>query len=256
MRYLHPVAASEKFIARGVYRTYRDDLLVADGSSESWTRHALKGGGILTRIDQQRAISLTKRMVASQPEHFELEAIETTVLAEILENPEGQIERLHIKQWKKNIQQRTTNILMADYIFLANYVQVTCQHDEHPTRYSEIEFVDSNVIVNLKEQFLISCGLLLRHLITLPTPENAFWFTPDWNSDTEMGRIEPIELNDILSVQPTLATTKLGNKTYATQKYSSHGIDIYINEANIVMLLVDSVSDDNSKFVLTEYVHI
>src|SRR5688572_9147324 len=126
MRYLHPVAVSEKFIARGIYRFYNgDDLLPY---SEAWTRHKVAGGGILTRIDRQM--------------------LGMTTLAEVLEDEVGQFERLHVREWNVSspLAYRT---LRANYIFFKDYVQISRQFDEGEAQQDEIHFSPDTTILGM-----------------------------------------------------------------------------------------------------------
>ena len=77
MRYIHPVGVSEKFVASGIYRYYKNDE--PTGLVEEWTVHEQPDGAWFIRVDKDG------RFFDGRSE-----------LIETYRNPNGQIERFDI----------------------------------------------------------------------------------------------------------------------------------------------------------------
>jgi hypothetical protein len=159
MRYLHPVATSETFMARGVYRCYQGETRLSD--YQAWTRHAVAGGGVLTRIDQERRGMIT--------------------LAEVLETDSGQFERLHVREWN-SASQAAYRTLRADYIFFRDYVQISRQVNDDATVYAEIYFPPETTLIDMP--FNVFKGVFLKRLMNnLDTAFSSL--RPTWWLDKE-----------------------------------------------------------------------
>jgi len=83
MRFLHPIAAHEKFVARGTYRLFSQDR---EGASElyaheHWTIHEVGQGGQFIRIDHAPLLGGVNELV------------------EIFRSPKGEIERFDVRRW-------------------------------------------------------------------------------------------------------------------------------------------------------------
>jgi hypothetical protein len=140
MRYLHPVAVSEKFIAKGVYRFYQGETLLP--KTETWTRHRLAGGGILTRIDREG----------------EFEGL--TTLIEVLTDESGQVERLNVREWNKS-PQADYQTLRADYVFFADYIQASRRINDLDTEHEEFR-LSADTIIDIP--IIVFAGLKWKQL--------------------------------------------------------------------------------------------
>ncbi len=126
MRHLHPVAAHEHFVASGVYVYLNDDQ--PSGVTESWTVHELPGGAYFTRID------------------YDSRATDgISVLAEMLEDEQGQIERYNM-QLLLHRPRADVQPFKADYTFLDDYVQIGRRVGKADHEYSEVELLPGTLI--------------------------------------------------------------------------------------------------------------
>lgn len=81
MRFLHPIAAHEKFVAKGSYRLYTTGAEASVYAYEHWAIHELADGGQFIRIDR----APLKGGV--------------NVLVEAVRSPQGELERFDARQW-------------------------------------------------------------------------------------------------------------------------------------------------------------
>lgn len=139
MRYLHPVAASETFIAKGVYKFYRDDVL--QPGHEAWTRHALAGGGVLTRVDRETDGFMT--------------------LAEVLTDEIGSFERVTVREWNTN-PNAPYRTLRVDYLFFADSIQVTRRFDDRATDHHTVAIPAEFIMTT---QFTLYTPLVFRGML-------------------------------------------------------------------------------------------
>lgn len=241
MRYLHPVAASERFIAKGVYRFYDNGTLLPGREySESWTRHAVAGGGILTRIDQERR--------------------ERTTLMEILFNEVGTLERLHVREWTKGTQKvgrlekfmqnppLRYRTLRADYIFFPDYAQISRRLDDNETITQEMTFPGPLDAVALWKISTLYGGQQapLRaqfHLENKPMTT----FEPQWSSNS---------LGEVKQTVPMLSIET--DETHPSEKAYNFADDclIVLNQDGFMSKVTDATENNAIVTILTEYAHI
>lgn len=226
MRYLHRVAESERFIAKGVYRSYQGDILLPE--RESWTRHRLAGGGILTRIDCDEG--------------------HRTVLAEVLTDEVGQIARLHIREWDTS-PQATYHTLRVDYIFFPDYVQVSRRLDDAETDHDEVHFPPHSII-NLP--FVLYASVKFKRLAEdLETSFSFLRFT--WRHR----RDHLVDISQAVP-RPDMIYGEVGDleprylKTPTAVYYATLHKFIGVDDHNIPLQL----QDGNDITILTEYAHI
>lgn len=83
MRFLHPIAAHEKFVARGTYRLFSQDREGASDlyAHEHWTIHEVGQGGQFIRIDHAPLLGGVNELV------------------EVFRSPRGEIERFDVRRW-------------------------------------------------------------------------------------------------------------------------------------------------------------
>jgi len=83
MRFLHPIAAHEKFVARGTYRLFSQDREGASSlyAHEHWTIHEVGAGGQFIRVDHAPLLGGVNE------------------LTEIFRSPKGEIERFDVRRW-------------------------------------------------------------------------------------------------------------------------------------------------------------
>ncbi|MAU10832.1 MAG: hypothetical protein CL607_13490 [Anaerolineaceae bacterium] len=165
MRSLNAVAAHEQFIASGTYHQFQGQT--ATGFIESWTQHDPGAGSRLTRIDQD----------ARQTEGW-------TRLVEVLQNPEGDIERCKI-QTNHSKPSARFRMMKTDYSFLDGYVQVG-RTINGETQYHEIE-LPPNSAVRLIDYSLF-WGLALRQAEQADVAERPV-FVPFNRHDMEPGMV-------------------------------------------------------------------
>lgn len=241
MRYLHPVAASERFIAKGVYRFYeRGALLPSREYIESWTRHAVAGGGILTRIDQERR--------------------NRTTLMEVLADENSTLERLHVREWTKGTQEVGRfeqfmknppiryQTLRADYIFFPNYAQMSRRLDDNETITQEMTFPGPLDAVALWRISTLYDGQQapLRaqfHLENKPMTT----FEPQWRSNS---------LGEVTQAVPLLSIET--DETHPSEKAYNFGDDclIFLNQDGFMSRVTDATENNAIVTILTEYAHI
>ena len=231
MRYLHPVAASEKFIARGVYRFYEGDTLLP--RRQSWSRHMLAGGGLLTRIDH------------------EWEGI--TALAEVLSDSQAHIERVTIREW--NTQPSSSyHVGRLDYIFFPTYVQAIRRIDSQNTEQAEIKFDTLDTFISLIN-FVVYWGVSYRELAKKENINRAVFITMLDIEDalgTLTSNVSPPQLIDQGSIL-------WQNRLCHTKTYRQFGNTIVVDDNDIVLKAETEKYSHHlhqPHIVLTEYAHI
>jgi hypothetical protein len=180
MRYLHPVAASERFIAKGVYKFYRDDDL--QPGHEAWTRHALAGGGVLTRVDRENNQFVT--------------------LAEVLADEAEEIIRLTVLQWSM-YPKSPYGIVRANYFRFPNEVHATRTRGDQPMTEAIFPLAPEGYI---HPPFKVFIGLAIG--------KANLRFRPRWNwdeEDEEIGYVDsrPRDLTKV-DETPSILTYDLG----------------------------------------------
>jgi len=226
MRYLHRVAESERFIAKGIYRDYEGDILLP--GQESWTRHRLAGGGALTRIDCDEG--------------------HRTVLAEVLTDEAGQIERLHIREWNTD-SQASYHTLRADYIFFPDYVQVSRRLDDTETEHDEVHFPPHSII-NLP--FVLYASVKFKRMADDQDPSVTF-LRPTWRGKKD----QLVWISEDVP-RPDMTYGGVGDltprylKTPTVVYYATLDKFIGVDEHNIPLQL----QNGDEITILTEYAHI
>jgi hypothetical protein len=133
VRVLHPVAAQERFIARGEYRYQRDgDNLRL---SERWTLHQVAGGAFLYRVDEDGR-----------------DEDGLTILSEALVSPEGKLERFNVQSFNPRDPELVP--FKADYVFYDAYVQIGSRRASGEHEYDEFALV-ADVVPYLRQTVLM-----------------------------------------------------------------------------------------------------
>jgi hypothetical protein len=115
MRYLHPVSHRERFIASGTYVTTISGDSLSAQSREEWSIHRQPGESRFIRIDQ-----------AATPTSEHL-------LAEILQSPEGLIERIDLV-WFRQVVSRRVSLTAFD-----TYIQIGYKTEPNEREYVEFD---------------------------------------------------------------------------------------------------------------------
>jgi len=219
MRYLHPVAATEKFIAKGVYRFYEGGTLLP--YQEAWTRHSLAGGGILTRLDHEFA----------RQEGF--------LLGEVLEDEKGHIERLNVRSW---INKSPIHSLRAEYVFFPSYVQASLRVNEDDTIHQELSFPDDTLILL---PFHLYAGTLYKQAEDSDAKKVSM-FTPHWQPGaSQLGYVNIQPFPSIVEKRDEVVL--IGSYKLNSVNYGHISIDGYGTPLRI---------EGSWTTVLTEYAHI
>jgi hypothetical protein len=229
MRYLHPVAANEVFIASGVYKHYEGDTLTP--YTEAWTMHGIAGEGRLIRIDQD----------ARQTEGW-------SGMAEVLQNAEKRIERLNMLLTYTQPDAKVKSMKM-DYVFLENYIQISRSINNGAAEFTDITLPSDNVFVRLMDFHLFWGDILQARAAN--EPERPV-FVPFRRPNHPPGQVvKGSSLPEIEQVKEETIT--VGKKTYAVTTYKTKGDRVIrIDERGIpVMLHTRGTIVD----VLTDYAH-
>lgn len=134
MRYLHPVSHHERFVASGVYTTTgvgQDTAATTTASAmttvatEEWSIHLQPGGSRFIRLDCTPGISGVS--ASDSQEHL---------LAEILQSPEGIVERVDLV-WFRRVVTRRVSLTIFE-----NYVQIGYKAASDERQYFEVDIPD------------------------------------------------------------------------------------------------------------------
>jgi hypothetical protein len=230
MRYLHPVAAHEQFIASGVYTHTEHDRPTR--FTEAWTMHEVGEGGRLTRLDRDARFT----------EGW-------SQLAEVLQAPDGQVERYtyEITQHKPNAPYKT---LKTDYIFAPDVVQITRRVDHAEAEISEIALPTPQIVVRLLDYHLFWGAAAVRSAPPVAAPLTIF--VPLQKVGFPAGKLVTGSLLTVTQVN--VAPIKLGKKTYPAQCYQTKGERwVWVDEQQIPLRIVGL--RDQTVDALTEYAH-
>lgn len=215
MRSLNAVAAHEQFIASGTYQQLQGQT--ATGFIESWTQHDPGAGSRLTRIDQD----------ARQTEGW-------TRLVEVLQNPEGDVERCKI-QTNHSKPSAPFRMMKTDYSFLDGYVQVG-RTINGETQYHEIELPPISAVRLI--DYSLFWGLALQQAQEDDVAERPV-FVPFNRHDMEPGMVSigtlP-QITDKSSETITVAGREVETTRYVTLGkrviwLDNRGVPLRINQA-------------------------
>ncbi|MCU0511695.1 MAG: hypothetical protein MUE40_03900 [Anaerolineae bacterium] len=198
MRYLHPVAAGEQFLAGGVYQRYAGAQRLA--MTETWTMHRT-GGARLTRLDQD----------ARATEGW-------SALAEVLHSPQGRIERLNVLLLYAR-PDAPVRQMKLDYSFLETYVQMTRRIDRQEPEYSELPLPAPALFVRLLE-FNLFWGEALHAATADPAP--AAIFVPFRRPQHPPGQFVGAGALPTIADQ-SAQRLRLGRQEYAVRRYRTTG---------------------------------
>lgn len=229
MRYLHPINAHEQFVAQGIYQHYDNDMLT--GTLQSWTIHALEGGARLIRIDDD--------------ERNSNQGVRQSRLTEILENPQGRIERLtehhHIMGDALPYKE-----LRLDYVFLNDYVQMTRTVDRKAHEYSELA-MPSQYWVTLPYVVCLGRQVALPQAFSPEFP--AFSLIRQGNSP----KIGEMQEHPKALIHEEEETLMMGQKTVSTVRYrSSEGFLLWLNAHYHPVKVLFA---NGTRYQLTNYAH-
>lgn len=197
MRYLNAIAAHEIFVASGIYRRYIGDSI--SEYSESWTQHDVGGGAILTRIDQDARFT----------EGW-------SRLAEVLQNPEGGIERVKIQTNHSGVN-APFRMMKSDYSFLDGYVQIA-RTLNGKVSYDEIDLPEGTFVRLLS--FLLFWGMALQRA-QAGDIEQLPVFVPFHKPNLPPGRVTIGKLPTIENVLPE--TVMINGRERHTVRYVTLG---------------------------------
>lgn len=187
MRMLHPVAAHEVFVARGVYKTFRADEALP--ITEAWSIHELQGSALFYRVDEDAR---------------DLDGL--TILSEALVNPDGDIERYNVQSF--NAKDPTVKLLKADYSFEADYVQIGRKLAGGEHEYSEFSMIE-NAGIYIKQTLFM--GKTIQHVMAHNGKSNVFAPQLVDGQESQLQRIQAESLGT--------ETLQVGRKTLEATKY-------------------------------------
>ncbi len=229
MRTLHPVAAHERFIAQGLYRFFNGQT--ATGVIESWSQHEVGDGATLTRIDYDgREASLVSR------------------LAEVLQLPDGNIERLTL-QIQQTVSPAPYRIMRLDYVFLEGYVQMTRQVDR-----LEREYIEQELPASAKTRlldFVLFWGDILVNYDAETAPQTPV-FVPLLKHTGEMGQVVKGALPVIEEIAPETVTINHQEQNLVRYRTKGQRV-IWLNDKKIPVKMSQYATDIHQ--VLANYAH-
>jgi hypothetical protein len=195
MRYLHPVSYQEKFVASGTYVT----TVVGETSpvemTEEWSIHTQPGDSRFIRID---------RAATPTSEHL---------LAEILQSPDGIIERVDLVWFRQTVSRRVS--LTA----FDTYVQVG-----HKTEPDEREYLELDIAAGTR----LLPPFILFMLGSVNTPEmnaDGQWLTVDAATPVNP---PPLRVESMRSTLGKMQTLPIGRRQIDTQM-----IDVQLGDVTL-----------------------
>jgi len=187
MRYLHQVAAHEKFVGSGTYQYFRDGERIK--VSESWTIHEFPGGALFYRVDENGR-----------------DEDGLNILSEALFNPDGHMERFNVQSF--NPKDDKLLLLKADYSFEPDYVQIGRKLQGQEREYSEFDLIDG-VEIYIKQTLFM--GYTINRIMA--RNGEAHVFTPQLLSTGEN------HLLKMIVQQRGTESINVGRKTIEAQKF-------------------------------------
>jgi hypothetical protein len=229
MRYLHPVAANEVFIASGVYKRYEGEILTP--YTESWTMHGAAGGGRLIRIDQDARRSGG-----------------WSGLAEILQDEAQRFERYNLLLTYTAPDAKVKSMRL-EYVFLEQYVQMSRSINGGAAEFSDMALPSSEVFVRL-----LDINLFWGEALKASAENRAerAVFVPFRSPNHAPGQlVKASALPEIEQVEA--GTMTVGKKTIAVRSYKTKGDRVIrLDQHDIPVSLY---SRGNQMDVLTDYAH-
>lgn len=204
MRYLHPIAPHETFVAQGRYRYFEDDNLLP--IDEQWTIHELKGGALLVRVDED----------ARRQDGL-------SVMTEALYNEQHQLERFNVVS--DNPQDAAVDHFKADYAFMRDYVQVgrRIAHASHD--YQEYKRLPDALIYIRQTIFL---GYLIRDILQQGGKSHVF--------APQIFSYEACEMLRLQVVRHDEQTIMLGQRAVQTTRYQIADDMFYWVDTNHIVI--------------------
>lgn len=224
MRVLHPVAAHEVFVARGVYLTYRgDDKLPV---VEAWSIHELQGGALFYRVDEDGR---------------DLDGL--TILSEALVNPDGELERFNVQSF--NDKDNAVSLLKADYSFEDNYVQIGRKVAKGDHEYDEFALV-KNAGIYIKQTIFM--GQTIQHVMAHGGKCNMFAPQLIDGEESHLQRIQAeLQGEEMLPI---------GRKTLSAAKYQiADDVYYWLDEHNIPLQRTYIHAGDLHTVKMTDYAY-
>lgn len=224
MRTLHPVAAHETFVARGVYKTCRADETLP--IAEAWSIHELQGGALMYRVDEDAR---------------ELDGL--TILSEALVDPDGKLERFNVQSF--NTADPSIRLLKADYSFEPDYVQIGRKHAGEDHQYSEFPLIEKAGIYIKQTIFM---GQTIRHVMRHGGKCNMFAPQLVDGEDSQLQRIQAVSLG-------TQALT-VGRKTIEATRYQiADDVYYWLDDHDIPVQRTYTHNDVIYTVKLADYAH-
>jgi hypothetical protein len=224
MRYLHPVALHEMFVASGEYRYFRDGAPLA--ISEKWTIHELPGGATFYRVDEDGR-----------------DADGLSILSEALVSPDGQFERYNVQSF--NAKDSAIQLFKADYSFNEGYVQIGRKVQGQEREYIEFPLL-MECAIYIKQTLYM--GLTIRDVLAFGGKAEVF--APQLLSPGENG------MQRIIVKAHSQETVEVGRKSIEAQKYQIAD-DVFYWLDNHLIPVKRSYSHHDYQYVvqLSNYAH-
>lgn len=229
MRYLHPVAAHEKYIGSGKY--VREVGGQPSRYEESWTIHELQGGARLIRIDQDARFSDG-----------------WSKLAEVLRSPNGRIERINV-QIAQQASQAGYRVMKTDYTFLDDYAQISRTIDKAERQYAEVA-TPANTYIRL-----LDFALFWGEALTIAHQQDCSQlpvFVPIFKPKLDPARVVMGAMPQVTAVAEETLTR--GDKQLAATRYTTKGDRrVWLDARQIPLRLMEARTQTLD--TLTDYAH-
>jgi hypothetical protein len=212
MRYLHPIAAHELFVASGEYRYWCDDTTLK--IVEKWTIHELRGGAFLYRVDEDGR-----------------DEDGLTILSEALISPERQFERFNVQSF--NPKDAELKEFKADFTFNPDYVQIGHKTQGDEREYAEFALMEGTQVYIKQTLYM---GLTLNHILGRGGKSQVF--TPQLLSfnDSQLQKIIVKELDSEL--------VEIGQRKIEARKFQIADDVFYWLDEHLIPIMRQYTYDD------------
>ena len=231
MRYLHPVAVHEKFVASGLYRFYEEGVELK--RTESFQIHEHQDGSQLIRVDEDARFLDGK-----------------SILLEAFQAENGQIERFDIVYDNPKFENGIKS-LRATYLVEGDMLQVGRSLNGGDREYSEIQ-LDENTVLDLP--FCIFRGLTIKQM-TACLDGAVSVFAPLF----EQPKLFPGVIATGQSPAEFVAeeTISLGQREISTKhyRYPDNSLSYWIEEHNTLVKRISNFQQREFVTHLTNYAY-
>lgn len=225
MRYLHPVQAHETFVASGRYHFYKDAQEL--DKTETWVIHQHLDGGRMTRVDVDARCDDGK-----------------SILAEALENDQGELERLDIRYENARFEGGIRD-LRVSYQLNGTLLQVGYNLNGAQRQYAETELPPDTLI---DIPLLIFRGRTIQSMARLDGEARQIYVPMYEHAQLFPGTLKSVNLSLDSAGEDTLALGK--RQTPARRyRYRDKAVAYWIDRHGVVIKRVNAFKQH--EFVVT-----